>query len=415
MTVRKVGDDRWLVQVQVDGTRKTKRVRGTIQDAEAAEKGMVTDLTRQTRRPVGSDYHESFASTTAPAEFSPQTLLRDFYQHRWLAYAGTVQSGNTRINNRNRWRYLLAYLGDRTLAECLEPRTILDFVLAMTSNEPLTFRKTLTGQFARPRVSKLKNATINHSLEVLSSVLNLAFREGVVKQQPRIDKLPEDDSKLVLAPTDEQYRALLQAAESLRQEAPYLPEVIAFACQTGLRRGEIFSLTWGSVDWRRGTIRIEQQPKVRMTNGEPWKPKGGKFREIPMSHRVKEILELLFRQNPHEEGDLVFPNQMGCPYYGRADGGSLKGMGRSYFYVAVEKAGLKNRVSFHGLRHKFAVDLLTAGVPITIVSELLGHSEIELTVKTYGRFSSDSKIKFDALKVFDRIGGRTDLPPVMDR
>ena len=64
-------------------------------------------------------------------------------------------------------------------------------------------------------------------------------------------------------------------------------------------------------------------------------------------------------------------------------------------------AGLKGRVTFHCLRHLFAVRLLTRGVPITVVSELLGHSDINLTVKRYGRFSSDAKVKWDAVKVLD--------------
>jgi hypothetical protein len=45
---------------------------------------------------------------------------------------------------------------------------------------------------------------------------------------------------------------------------------------------------------------------------------------------------------------------------------------------------------------------LTRGVPITVVSELLGHSDINLTVKRYGRFSSDAKVEWDAVKVLDK-------------
>jgi hypothetical protein len=41
-------------------------------------------------------------------------------------------------------------------------------------------------------------------------------------------------------------------------------------------------------------------------------------------------------------------------------------------------------------------------VPIAVVSELLGHSDINLTVKRYGRFSSDAKVKWDAVKVLDK-------------
>ncbi|MGC4114507.1 MAG: hypothetical protein QM765_07825 [Myxococcales bacterium] len=45
--------------------------------------------------------------------------------------------------------------------------------------------------------------------------------------------------------------------------------------------------------------------------------------------------------------------------------------------------------------------LLTRCVSITVVSELVGHSDINLTVKRYGRFSSDAKVKWEAVKVLD--------------
>jgi integrase len=100
---------------------------------------------------------------------------------------------------------------------------------------------------------------------------------------------------------------------------------------------------------------------------------------------------------PH---DLVFPNKGGAPY-DRIDG--VEGVsGKGFFFDAVAAAGLKGKVTFHGLRHLFAVRLLTRGVPITVVSELLGHSDINLTVKRYGRFSSDAKVKWDAVRVLDR-------------
>jgi integrase len=54
------------------------------------------------------------------------------------------------------------------------------------------------------------------------------------------------------------------------------------------------------------------------------------------------------------------------------------------------------------LRHLFAVRLLTRGVPITVVSEPLGHSHIQITVKRYRRFTSDAKVKWEAVKVLDQ-------------
>jgi integrase len=54
-----------------------------------------------------------------------------------------------------------------------------------------------------------------------------------------------------------------------------------------------------------------------------------------------------------------------------------------HFFRCLQAAGLKRR-RYHDLRHTFASLLLTAGAPIAYVSEQMGHSSIELTVKRYG-------------------------------
>ncbi|MGC4114508.1 MAG: tyrosine-type recombinase/integrase [Myxococcales bacterium] len=95
----------------------------------------------------------------------------------------------------------------------------------------------------------------------------------------------------------------------------------------------------------------------------------------------------------------MFPKRGRAPYERMDRTEGVKGKG--YFADAVEAAGLRGKVTFHGLRHLFAVRLLTRGVPITVVSELLGHSDINLTVKRFGRFSSDAKVKWEAVKVLD--------------
>lgn len=231
-----------------------------------------------------------------------------------------------------------------------------------------------------------------------SKPLNLAHGEEVIAQPPKIDLLPTDDSTPVLPPTEEQFQARLTACESYLDVAPRLRDVVEFTAETGLRRAEVFHLTCGSLDVARAAIRVEMQVKSRMVNGRPWKPKHNKWREVPLSAKAKAIVERRVAERPGPDEQL-FPNRGGSPYE-RMDG-APEGAGKSWFGDAVADAGLKGKVTFHGLRHLFAVRLLTRGVPITVVSELLGHTDVNLTVKRYGRFASDAKVKWDAVRVLD--------------
>ena len=67
--------------------------------------------------------------------------------------------------------------------------------------------------------------------------------------------------------------------------------------------------------------------------------------------------------------------------------------GKGYFPDAVAAAGLSGEVTFHSLRHLYAVTSLLGGRSISEVSAYLGHSSIELTVKQYGRFSVDVHVR----------------------
>jgi site-specific recombinase XerD len=102
---------------------------------------------------------------------------------------------------------------------------------------------------------------------------------------------------------------------------------------------------------------------------------------VPLSAKALAVLKKVANGKAAPER-LVFPNKGGAPYERmyRVDGVEGKG----YFVDAVIVAGLAGKVTFHCLRHLFAVRLLTRGVPITVVSELLGHSDINFTVKRYG-------------------------------
>ena len=131
---------------------------------------------------------------------------------------------------------------------------------------------------------------------------------------------------------------------------------------------------------------------------------------MPLSKKAKKILLARLADGPRPTDEEVFPSRYGAPYVRLDTAGEDSGKG--YFADAVQAARLKGKVTFHSLRHLWAVRLLTRGVPITIVSELLGHSHIQITVKRYGRFASDARVRWDAIRVLDQPEAETPPPPV---
>jgi len=395
----------FLVQVQRAGIRKTKRGTGSEADAKRAEALLIAEIDgklelERAARLLGVET----TGTTATARVLVPTL-REFIETRWVEHARVVQNEGTQRTSQTPLRYLVYYLGDKRLDELVQPSVINAFVEAMKEKGPISFTLRRDGQPRRRKCEALTNATINKALQCLQALLNLAHAEDVIDKAARIDMLPTDDSTPVIPPTEEQFQQLLGACGKFCEVAPLLADVVAFTAETGLRRAEIFHLTWASVDLARAALRVEMQQKGRMVNGRPWRPKHNKWREVPLSTKAKAILEQRRADGPSGADDLVFPNQGGAPY-DRMDRAPAAA-GKGYFFDAVEVAGLKGKVTFHGLRHLFAVRLLTRGVPITVVSEILGHSDVNLTVKRYGRFASDAKVKWEAIKALDV--GRTDF------
>jgi integrase len=76
------------------------------------------------------------------------------------------------------------------------------------------------------------------------------------------------------------------------------------------------------------------------------------------------------------ENNLVFPNMFGRPYY--ADNWR-----DSFFYPLLKRAGLP-RIRPHDLQHTAATLLLAQGVPVKVVSEMMGHANVGITLSIYG-------------------------------
>ncbi|HEX7507068.1 MAG TPA: tyrosine-type recombinase/integrase [Polyangia bacterium] len=157
----------------------------------------------------------------------------------------------------------------------------------------------------------------------------------------------EESEKLIEAARDDEERALL-----------------VFPLRTGCRAGEQLGLRWGDINWHTHEIVFRRSS----TGGQVGPTKSGKERRVPMT----EGLERALRKMKHLRGELVF-----C----RLDGKPLTiWQLHEKLWGACRRAGLR-KIRWHDLRHSFASQLVTVGVPIRRVQDWLGHSTIAMTMR----------------------------------
>ena len=208
----------------------------------------------------------------------------------------------------------------------------------------------------------------NKEIALLKHLLNLAVEWGYLHENPtrRVKLLRESNRRLRYLSKEEIDRLTAVASSDLRP-------IIVMALNSGLRRGEIFDLTWEQVDLKNRVIEI-----IKTKNGEK--------KTVPIN---KTLLEEMHRLPRRIDSPYVFPGRKGNR---RTDV-------KKSFRSAVRKAGLKD-FTFHDLRHTFASHLVMAGVPLPTVAELLGHRSIEMT-KRYSHLSPNHKA--NAVRVLDSL------------
>lgn len=127
-----------------------------------------------------------------------------------------------------------------------------------------------------------------------------------------------------------------------------------------MRKSEILSLKWSSVDLGSDIITLEH------TN-----TKSKKFRRIPINSTLRKLL--LEQRLKAAPSDYVFLSSKGEPYK-KED--SL----RQPFLGALRRAGIEG-LRFHDLRHTAATRMIESGASIVAVSKILGHADLKTTMR----------------------------------
>lgn len=214
-------------------------------------------------------------------------------------------------------------------------------------------------RYKAEKVKVVSPKTVNNHISVLKKMFNSALDWDLLDRNPiaRVKKLRETDYEWHFLPREESERFLAAL------DARWLP-LFATLLWTGLRLGEALALRHEDILWAQEKIVVRRS----VYQGQFVAPKSGKSREVPMNSRLQAVLEAV----PKGQGDLVFATAEGT----LLDPANVK----RPFFAALKRAGLP-RLRIHDLRHSFASQLATAGVPIKVVQELLGHQSMAMTLR----------------------------------
>jgi len=215
---------------------------------------------------------------------------------------------------------------------------------------------------------------------VLRTALNQALRWGLVARNVATLVSPPRASHFEVRPLDPaQSRAFLDAVRGDRLEALY-----TVALAIGLRQGEALGLRWEDVELDAGLLHVRhalQRIDGKLQLVEPKSARSRRTIVLPdvvrdalHAHRVRQTEQRLAVGAEWEEAGFVFTTELGRPL----NDSNVTHM----FQRHLKRAGLP-RQRFHDLRHACASLLLAQGVSPRVVMEVLGHSQITLTLDTY--------------------------------
>jgi integrase len=252
---------------------------------------------------------------------------------------------------------LIAGFGDKKVRS-IRPSDVESYKLKRLS-EPVKILVNLStekGQTDRASLKKRwvfrprKIASVNRELELLRAVLNFAKGEGLINTSPF-----ENGTKLISNAAEVMRERILSREEEVRLIAEcvsrrdHLRPLIIVAVDTALRRGELFKLRWSDVDLIEGhiTVRAENAKTERM-------------RVVGITQRMNVELTQLWNRSAQTQDELVF---------------GIVSTIKNGWKSLCQAADITD-LRFHDLRHTATTRLIRAGVPVSEVMKITGHTQM---------------------------------------
>lgn len=217
----------------------------------------------------------------------------------------------------------------------------------------------------------ISNSTINRVISAVSTVLNHCSAMGMIDfTPPKFQRRKEGEHRLTWFTKDE-VETMYQAAMD-----PFARDDIAaitiVAAYTGMRQGELLKLRTQDIDLSTSQFYIGGR--------DGFETKAKNFRAVPIHDRIKPIISARTEYARREA--LIF----GDDWPGGKDQ-----LIRAFKKVRNYSVKKDDKWTFHSLRHTFATWCAEAGVPIRTLMGLMGHSNVETTLR-YAKVTDQARV-----------------------
>lgn len=295
---------------------------------------------------------------TPESKITVQEAVNNYLERgrsRWSSntYASYMQVAEMR---------LIPYLGKVRLSE-LTAWQVQDWIDELTAN-------------------KYKPSSVRNSRIVLMGTCKEAVRLGILQINPVSGtQMPKQKKRKPTIWSADEIDSVMNAVKNNAMMTAFY----AVALTSAMRPGELRNLKWKHIDFDEKTILCE----VSVTRDENFRQiegtstKTGKSRFIALSGSAEEAL-LAYRQEQvarrlktgkWADRDLIFD---------RGDGRLMPGETMHWKHrLAIAAAGVSS-IRLHDLRHSAVTHLLRSGVPLEVVSKMLGHASLAITIDVYG-------------------------------
>jgi integrase len=387
MSKRKRGNSEGSIYKMSDGRWRAAVTTGWTLNPAGKKIPKRLVITKPTRHEVADEMKKALRDQQRGININPEKQTVAQFLQSWLKTIKSDVAPSTFVSYENTVRlHLIPAIGDVYLAKLGVPhvqRLKEEAITAVVKVGPRV-KKLVEGQPSQ-EPQHLSSSTVRYCLKVLRMALDHACKLDLV---PRNVALLVDFPKVEHAEiepfTPEQAQKFIEATKGHR-----LGALFSVATAIGLRKGEALGLKWSAIDFERGTlavrialqrVKMPGEKKGNLLLKEP-KKKSRRTINLPqvcvsalLEHRAIQEQERQLAGSRWQELDYVFTTGIGTPMEPR-------NLERAYHQI-LAIAGL-HHIRIHDLRHTAATLLLTQGVHPRVVMELLGHSQIAITMNTY--------------------------------